>query len=822
MVPWLSMSLPHVNAMIEKSFPFFDKKHVEKRRMPLSSTWTIWIGPSTTTLPSFTAKMKYFKLIIAILASAPFASAAAHMQNANVCVLSKDNLIWMKNAIMYEDNPDKYFGYRSHCRSISTSAPGGFFSSNPQESYSLQRLLEDAIRNNRIQSFNFLYPRARSSPGVHPSSLFHVAYMNYKADICDMLMKEMPQGVAFWGVYGIDDLKRIAHRYPHEIHRFIPKPSDMSDAGPLSVTVAIDLIAYCRALSEAFAHEEEYRPSSLLLRVMANEDLSDEDMANIIQRLFNMGAELDTNSEHSALNRMALIEGMQAEFRRLYPNHRKSYQLLFGEEEACTMSDELYKYLSDIVRVQDSPQRLSDAMGPCRQFKIAGDILILDNIQKILNEMIDLNRLESFKFLFPRAMFAGGAHRQVMFSHAIQNHRPDICDYLLTRDFDIRHVTPEFWNKGSSWTVEELNRLATNNPGRVTDMIPSPRTVKETEDADVVKKMIAFILHGISVCQILADDQSYRRSIIENIIPNELIKNNDKEDIIRRISMNNLRGHGESLFNLAIKSKIPHILLAVLDNKQLEGSREVIETAVKIAQHSMMALLFNDSRFKRNLPLAFYEAARQDKPDALEYLLKLELGNVAPGKKVAVLKSVISGIVEKNRADWLLLLQDCFTNEQMKEAISLKTAKSAVRRKAWGALGALMAVQFTEEPVIVPHLLVGLQMVLIAVAKEKYKGNLQALNIADQAKRIEKIYKFGPDSKELEEYLEGFWSTYDELKINLRCADWLMRMFRKDKPLMSDLLAISKAITPKVKANSKPEDLAKIAKNAMQASRSKH
>jgi hypothetical protein len=143
----------------------------------------------------------------------------------------------------------------------------------------------------------------------------------------------------------------------------------------------------------------------------------------------------------------------------------------------------------------------------------------------------------------------------------------------------------------------------------------------------------------------------------------------------------------------------------------------------------------------------------------------------------------------------------------------------AVRRNAWQSLGVLMAVQFTDPPVVVPQILLGLRLVLEALAKQKSKENPQTWKALDQAKRTEKMYELGASSKEVDGYLKGFWENYDALSAELKCTDWLLDMYPEGRPSKAELLALFKAISPAVSAKSKPEDLVKIAKKAIKSAK---
>jgi hypothetical protein len=245
------------------------------------------------------------------------------------------------------------------------------------------------------------------------------------------------------------------------------------------------------------------------------------------------------------------------------------------------------------------------------------------------------------------------------------------------------------------------------------------------------------------------------------------------------------------LFNLAIQTMNPRIVSAILGVRKLNGSFKVVETAVKLGKVSILDLILDDERFCQYIPEAFSIAARQDNVEVLHYLLRNQLSPIAPVYMPELLKDIIVGSIDKNLPGNLRFLSDAFTHDQIKKIINKQAAEYCITKKSWAALGTVMAYQFTEQPVIVPQIVLGLQMIL------------------PQLVQIGKMYELGANSSEVSEYLKGFWSTYDVLPADLKCNDWLMTLYANDKPRKDSLLAISDAITPLLTSDTKPEELAK-------------
>lgn len=232
----------------------------------------------------------------------------------------------------------------------------------------------------------------------------------------------------------------------------------------------------------------------------------------------------------------------------------------------------------------------------------------------------------------------------------------------------------------------------------------------------------------------------------------------------------------------------PGILFAVLGNKKLIGSSDVVEAAAFWGPAPSIDLILNDERFNRYIPVAFSKAARLVNDEILHPLLRNHIDKIASEHKPALLKDIIVGSIDNNHPGNLSLLPGAFPHDQIRNAINQQAAEYCVKKKSWAALGAVMAYQFTEQPVIVSQLLAGLQMILPQLAQ------------------MAQMYKLKGKSSEVDQYLLGFWSTFDVLPADLKCNDWLMIVYDKGNLL----LAVSDEVTKKMTAQTKPEDLMKF------------
>jgi hypothetical protein len=482
-----------------------------------------------------------------------------------------------------------------------------------------------------------------------------------------------------------------------------------------------------------------------------------------------------------------------------------SYQSFADKDVVCELTDSQKDKLKQYNVVKDNTDKLFESLKHCDAFKYN------DVLTDLMLDMIKYKSMFAFKLLFPRVKQNDDSLSFILFQRAIEYRNLQVCDFLLSQKIDIRRSFAEFWEENSEWSVFATKTLARHHPKRIFDMVPDPNLVKKAECTGTVSRMVDFIVYCKSLSRNLTKDQAYQFRVLMGIMKNKHLEGSKMAEFIRRITLNRLEGDGDDLFRQAIQSSDINVLKAILANKKLQGSAAVVEEAAQSWSTNFIGALLRDERFSGFIDYALLVAVRQEDPVVLEYLLKHDLGKIEFQKNPTLLKHLILAGLSYNHVN----LADIFTYfpaEKIKAAISLEMAEGCVKQNAWVDLGILMSVQVSKPPILIPQLLLGLQLVLIANAEKQYPADLTALS---PDVRIETVYKLGEVSKRVDAYLQSFWSAYDVLPEELRCNDWLMDLYQQRKLSKMDLFAIGKAITPVVSATSTPSDLLQIAQQAM-------
>lgn len=245
----------------------------------------------------------FFSLPFIFMTCASFISAAAQ------------TLLKLRNTLMQTgDIPDMNL-------LLQVSSYGNIPCSSTQ--YTLENLLQDMIAYKWSRSFKILHENINDMVGSEGSSLFRLAYELENLEICDFLMhKDFAANIRFDGKYSIEDLKKLSDRYPRRIWRFVPNPRLLINSTAENALAMLAFIDQAKSESKIIAEDQVYDPSNLLGIVLQNLLFTDDEMAEIIQRLQQGGAK--------AANISRPGEDFAAEFKRLHPDHRKSYMLLFG------------------------------------------------------------------------------------------------------------------------------------------------------------------------------------------------------------------------------------------------------------------------------------------------------------------------------------------------------------------------------------------------------------------------------------------------------------------------------------------------------------
>lgn len=482
-----------------------------------------------------------------------------------------------------------------------------------------------------------------------------------------------------------------------------------------------------------------------------------------------------------------------------------SYQRFVDEDVVCELSDIQKIKLEPFIVAEDNPEKLYETLKHCVFFKcnpVLTDLML---------DMIKYKRMLAFKFMFPRVKQIDDTLFNLLFRRAIEYKNLQACDFLISDEYDFRKCFAGFWDEDSDWNIFAAMALARSHPKKISDMVPDPYLVKKADSIGMVTKMVKFIVHCKSLSRTLTKNRDYQFRLLMAIMKNKFLDGSKKAEFISRLTLNKLEGNGDALLMHAIQNCEFRVFKALLDNKKLKGSVVVVIEASQSWSTKFIGALLRDERFRDFFDHALLAAAKQQDAVVLQYLLKHKLAKAEFKKNSTLLKQLIFTCLAYDSVN-LAEIFNLVPAEEVKEAITLEMAEYCAKENAWDELGILMSVQFSKPPVIVPQLLVGLQMVLIANARKQYSGDLAALS---SNFRIATVYKLGATSKKVDAYLEGFRCAYKVLPDELRCSDWLMDMHQERELSKMDLLAISKGITPVVTAASTPSDLLKIAKKAL-------
>lgn len=244
-------------------------------------------------------------------------------------------------------------------------------------------------------------------------------------------------------------------------------------------------------------------PSEQLRKVLQNNRLSDGEMAKSIKTLMQQGAVLPKESLRGfySIEEMKIVDS-EAEFQRLYPYHRQSYEELFP---VCDPS----KLVSD------------EEFLCCSRFRNNKDSI------ELLNKLIEKDKPNLFAYIYSHTDFINNKTLEQFFLKAINDHKPDICKFLLTQKYNLSRTSQKFWVDKSPWTLDELKDLAKHMGERAKELFPFSSEFIYSDD-ELVWKMAVFIVYARSLDTALAKDTAYMEEIVEGIDLNKVIGKSTK------------------------------------------------------------------------------------------------------------------------------------------------------------------------------------------------------------------------------------------------------------------------------------------------------
>jgi hypothetical protein len=168
----------------------------------------------------------------------------------------------------------------------------------------------------------------------------------------------------------------------------------------------------------------------------------------------------------------------------------------------------------ELILREDNPEELSVLLNDYPRFK--WDI----SINTILDRMIENDRFECFRRIFPRVDY-DDLWKTRLVNNAIQFHRVEICDYLLDQNFRIDHSVFGIWQSPYRWDNVELIGLMSRHPDRIRDFAPGPYYWLDKE-SNVYTALIKldFIHHCRSINEAFAAHQDFEPTFLIKIFVN--------------------------------------------------------------------------------------------------------------------------------------------------------------------------------------------------------------------------------------------------------------------------------------------------------------
>jgi hypothetical protein len=169
--------------------------------------------------------------------------------------------------------------------------------------------------------------------------------------------------------------------------------------------------------------------------------------------------------------------------------------------DLCVLSPDDAAQLGKISRFEDNPKQLAEFLASCHCDHPVPNA----GIQSVLSEMVLLGRTESFILLFSRlAPGKTELWKKALLQRAAARHRFEICDYLLSQDFNIDSFFAVFGRVPRKETLAtfrpdilQLKELARRHPQRIWEMAPQPGWLLHLSDT----QLIIFLLDFIHYCR---------------------------------------------------------------------------------------------------------------------------------------------------------------------------------------------------------------------------------------------------------------------------------------------------------------------------------
>lgn len=163
------------------------------------------------------------------------------------------------------------------------------------------------------------------------------------------------------------------------------------------------------------------------------------------------------------------------------------------DDNICRFTESDSAKLTEIIREGDSLQKISALLGEVCPFQ--PNIKLPFGESYHLLEMIEHNRVESFKILFPLMQFSSNYWKEGLLREALLNKRFAICDFLMWQPFLIGDTFEMVWRGPWRWNGKLLAKLARTHHHRILEMVPKAYLLDIMDDTATVLNAVKFIIY---------------------------------------------------------------------------------------------------------------------------------------------------------------------------------------------------------------------------------------------------------------------------------------------------------------------------------------
>jgi hypothetical protein len=211
--------------------------------------------------------------------------------------------------------------------------------------------------------------------------------------------------------------------------------------------------------------------------------------------------------------------------------------ILEPDQGLLQLSREDSARIDELIQAGDYPEALAEVVGEHR--------IAWTDIKDHIGSITRRNCFRSFEYLLPRIQFEAGekSHRlSPLLLDALARHQPEICDVLLSQDFDATHLANAlyfpytFWIERQlfRWTIEELVALVVRHPKLIG--IIEPDSWEQCTDVERCLLMLNIMPHMKHVDQEIARRRrAHPENILRRLMHNDHLADEDMILVLTRL-----------------------------------------------------------------------------------------------------------------------------------------------------------------------------------------------------------------------------------------------------------------------------------------------